>query len=117
MIPLKSLGPSVKSLTGTKLIAKHRGRAQAPRSLLRHATDELNIYMYSSGGVLVKQWWLGDSAQRGYEMGDMLPAVHFQLDIGERATMYLQVSTTGIPVMPIWLLDNKSFIKSPNCCI
>ncbi|KXF80424.1 EAL domain-containing protein [Enterovibrio coralii] len=71
--------------------------------------DRLNIYMYSSGGVLVKQWWLGDSAQRGYEMGDMPPAVHFQLDIGERATMYLQVSTTGIPVMPIWLLDQQEF--------
>ncbi|MDD1780142.1 EAL domain-containing protein [Enterovibrio sp. ZSDZ35] len=73
--------------------------------------DRLDIYMYSNDGVLKEQWKLGDSEQRGYKVGDMPPAVHFQLDPQEQITLYLKVSSTGVPVMPIWLLDEHDFHK------
>ncbi|SKA61142.1 EAL domain, c-di-GMP-specific phosphodiesterase class I (or its enzymatically inactive variant) [Enterovibrio nigricans DSM 22720] len=73
--------------------------------------DRLDIYMYSADDVLMNQWKLGDSEQRGYDVGDMPPAVHFQIDPKEKVTIYLKVSSSGVPVMPIWLLDEHNFHK------
>nr|WP_026024221.1 EAL domain-containing protein [Enterovibrio norvegicus] len=71
--------------------------------------DRLNIYQFASEGQEVKRWHLGDSVQKGYTQVDMPPAVPLTLDGFESSTIYLQVYSTGIPVMPIWLLNAHEF--------
>ncbi|WP_407333437.1 EAL domain-containing protein [Enterovibrio sp. 27052020O] len=71
--------------------------------------DRLNIYQYSQDGEEIQRWHLGDSTPQGYSQWDMPPAVQFTLDGFESSTIYLQVFSTGIPVMPIWLLDAQEF--------
>ncbi|WP_325894907.1 EAL domain-containing protein [Grimontia sp. NTOU-MAR1] len=72
-------------------------------------TDRLNIYQFDDEGREVKRWRLGDSAERGYKVGDMPPAVHFMIDGFERSQLYLHVYSEGFPTMPIWLLDQHDY--------
>ncbi|PML81969.1 putative bifunctional diguanylate cyclase/phosphodiesterase [Enterovibrio norvegicus] len=71
--------------------------------------DKLSIYQFNVEGQETQQWSLGDSSQRDYRMGDMPPAIHFSLDGFEHTTLYMQVYSTGIPVMPIWILEQHEF--------
>ncbi|WP_028025955.1 EAL domain-containing protein [Enterovibrio calviensis] len=71
--------------------------------------DRLNIYQYTPDGEEIRQWNLGDSVDLGYSQGNMPPSVRFTLDAFEQSTIYLHIYSTGIPVMPIWLMDAEEF--------